>query len=459
MTSVNESEEQMAAAVQAEQALRRRLRLFGLQWMIFIVVAQAINVYAALSAHPTYWQEWRAPVIILLSLALIGLFFFHFFHFSASSWIPGRQGWPPTLAYAFSLWGAAYLLCLALTFLDRNLVWSYWILFGLCFALFSIPTLLIPLIVCQLTFFFVSGTLRWPLDTSDLGSLLGFSLLIISSLISAITISLLFSEQGRNVRLLRELAQAHSELEEAHRRLALSAAQEQELAILRERTRLAREMHDTLGHALTLVSVKLEVVRRLVRSDPERCEREIAETLQITRGAMSELRTSIANLRSPVLAHSSLRQAIASLAQRLAERCGWKLELELAPELEHLAGERQEALLKVIQEALTNIEKHAQATQVALRLRAEAGRLLLAIVDNGLGLPPAIEAGLAAPPDGSASAAPPGHYGLLGMRERIHELGGELAICRPTGGGCRLEASIPLIEVPHESDLSGQDSR
>ncbi|WP_069803974.1 sensor histidine kinase [Thermogemmatispora onikobensis] len=467
MTAVEKSEEHMAAASEAEQRFHRRLRLFGLQWLLFYIVALTIADYIVLSASPSYFHDWRAVTIILLSLLLLLVQGFHF----GRMWLRLERRWPPARPYALILWACCYLICLALACIDRGLAWDYWLVFGLCFSIFELPFLVWPLLCSLLTFLLLSGVFHWPLELNDLGVLGGLLLSLSSAVISALTIARLFREQERNARLLQELAQAHSELEEAHQRLALSAAQEQELAVLRERTRLAREMHDTLGHALTLVSVKLEVLRRLVGRDPQRCEREIVETLQVTREAMSGLRASIANLRSPVLLQGSLRQAITSIAQRRAARCGWSLELDLPPELEHLPGDRQEALLKIIetllkiiQEALTNIEKHAQATRVWLRLRTEAGRLQLTLADNGVGLPLEVQAQLAACSRDEAPVASdslfvpltdagsgPGHYGLIGMRERVHELGGELHLSCPADGGCRLHVSIPLIEAPRDT--------
>ncbi|MBX5455987.1 MAG: sensor histidine kinase [Thermogemmatispora sp.] len=450
----------MAAASEAQQRFYRHLRLFGLQWFLFYIVSLAIADYVVLNSSPSYFHNWRAVTIILLSLLLLLVQAFHF----GPMWLLRKRRWPPARPYALILWACCYLICLVLACIDRGLAWDYWLVFGLCFAIFELPFLIWPLLCSLLTFLLLSGVVHWPLELNDLGVLGGLLLSLSSAVISAFTIARLFNEQKRNTRLLQELTQAHSELEEAHRRLALSAAQEQELAVLRERTRLAREMHDTLGHALTLVSVKLEVLRRLVGRDPERCEREIVETLQVTREAMNELRAAIAKLRSPVLAQCSLGQAVAALAQRLAARCGWGLELDLPPELEHLPGDRQEILLKIIQEALTNIEKHAQATQVLLRLHTEAGRLQLTIADNGVGLPLEVQAQLAASNRDGAPAASdslfgplteagpgPGHYGLIGIRERVHELGGELRLCQPAGGGCQLDLSIPLIEAPREA--------
>src|SRR5260370_35927760 len=106
----------------------------------------------------------------------------------------------------------------------------------------------------------------------------------------------LISARFERNQLILHLSRANTELEEARRRLSESAVQEQELAVLRERTRLAREMHDTLGHALVLISIKLKAAQRLRQSDQERCDRELESTKEIVRTSMMELSACIANL-------------------------------------------------------------------------------------------------------------------------------------------------------------------
>ena len=89
---------------------------------------------------------------------------------------------------------------------------------------------------------------------------------------------------------------------------------------MRERTRLAREMHDTIGHALVLISVKLEAAQRLRERDPERCDHELESTKQIARETMTALRASIADLRSPALEHGHINHALSRSARELAQR-------------------------------------------------------------------------------------------------------------------------------------------
>ena len=104
---------------------------------------------------------------------------------------------------------------------------------------------------------------------------------------------------------------------------------------LRERTRLAREMHDTVGHALVLISIKLEAARRLRERDPERCDRELEATGEIARATMNDLRASIANLRSPALEREPACRALSRYAREMAQRASSAIiemgALELVP--------------------------------------------------------------------------------------------------------------------------------
>jgi signal transduction histidine kinase len=132
------------------------------------------------------------------------------------------------------------------------------------------------------------ATSTFAILKSNPGYLYGWRLVYVAVSIMGITgfvmlFQRLMGERFERDRLVNQLAQRNSELEEAHRQLSQSVAQEQELAVLRERTRLAREMHDTIGHALVLISVKLEAAQRLRERDPERCDRELESTKEITR--------------------------------------------------------------------------------------------------------------------------------------------------------------------------------
>src|SRR6202030_797045 len=168
----------------------------------------------------------------------------------------------------------------------------------------------------------------------DFGSLFGLGIAFFSFTAFAMLVQHLIGERYERNHLIQQLARVHSELEEAHRRLAESVAQEQELAVLRERTRLAREMHDTVGHALVLISIKLEAARRLRERDPQRCDRELEATGEIARATMNDLRASIANLRSPAFVREPASRALASYARDMAQRAGLRVTYDLHPDIE-----------------------------------------------------------------------------------------------------------------------------
>ncbi|HEY7419060.1 MAG TPA: sensor histidine kinase, partial [Ktedonobacteraceae bacterium] len=227
---------------------------------------------------------------------------------------------------------------------------------------------------------------------------------------------------------------------EAHHQLAQSVAQQQELAVLRERTRLAREMHDTIGHALVLISVKLEAAQRLRGRDPERCDHELEATKEIARGTMTTLRASIADLRSPTLEHEHIYHALRRSADELARRSGLHITCVLPEEAEDLSEALSETLWKVSQEAFTNIEKHAQAKNVEVEICHQDAQLLMHIHDDGIGLPPTFRTF-----NQDESPAHTGHYGLRGMLERVDAVGGHLTLQTAQGQGTTLEILVPFI--------------
>ncbi len=256
----------------------------------------------------------------------------------------------------------------------------------------------------------------------------------------------MIAERFKRNKLLEELTQTHNELAEAHQRLADTAAQEQELAVLRERNRLAREMHDTLGHALVLVTVKLEIAQRLRERDPERSNHELAATQQIVRESMNELRASIANLRSPALEHEPVCNALRRLVDEMAQRTGIHATYELQPDISSFPEQVEETLWKVGQEAIANVEKHAQASNVLLRVSHQEGTLHMILEDDGVGLPH--ECSRYKANGQTAYTSPVGHYGLNGMAERVAHIGGTLSLKPGAKHGTVVEVVLPLIEVP-----------
>jgi len=272
-----------------------------------------------------------------------------------------------------------------------------------------------------------------------MGAIIGIAISIFGTAALAMMLQYLINEHYTRNHLLEELAQAHAELAEAHHKLTFSAAQEQELAVLRERTRLAREMHDTLGHALVLISVKIEAAQRLRQRDLERSDRELESTKEIVRQSMKELRAFIANLRSPALEREPACRALSRTTREMAQRTGIHATYDLASDIEGLPEQVEETLWKVGQEAITNIEKHARANNTTLHISRNDGRILMRIADDGIGLPTNFCR--------TACTSPEGHYGISGMKEHVESLGGDMHLKSEQERGTVVEVKLPLVEA------------
>lgn len=238
---------------------------------------------------------------------------------------------------------------------------------------------------------------------------------------------LLFSAVTLRERAARSRSEILAEeLGEANRRLAALYASAQEVAVERERNRLAREIHDTLGHALTVIHVQLQSVKLLVPSDPSEAVRRVDQAAELARQGLTELRGSVRALRTSPDGRSSLEDRIRRLCHH-GDGVGVEPGFELAGEPRPLASESGEALFRAAQEALTNLRRHARArtARVTLDFR-QPDRVILAVADDGRG-----------------AASTEGGFGLTGIRERIQMTGGRMTIATAPGAGFRLTVEVP----------------
>lgn len=219
------------------------------------------------------------------------------------------------------------------------------------------------------------------------------------------------------------------ELREAHRQLQEHALRGEEMAVLEERNRLAREMHDTLGHRLTVASVQLEAAERLCPTDAERAAGLVGTVREQVREALAELRATVATLRSPIEADLQLRSALRRLMDHFETVTGLTINRVLPEEMPPLPNSHRQALYRAAQEGLTNIQKHAGASRVWLVLTIGDEAVTLLLGDDGKG---------ASPSSGR------GGFGLQGLRERAEQLGGEVHLDPRQGGGTQLSFRLPL---------------
>ena len=227
----------------------------------------------------------------------------------------------------------------------------------------------------------------------------------------------------------RESQALLAELQEAHSQLQDYALRAEELAVIEERNRLAREMHDTIGHRLTVASVQLEGAQRLCPSDPEQAASMIGTVRQQVREALTELRATVATLRTPIEADLQLRSSLKRLIKHFEEATGLTVHRVLPEEMPNLPHAHRLALVRTAQEALTNVQKHADASQVWFVLSIRNSTITLLISDDGRGL---------------RSGGKPAGYGLQGLRERASQLKGELYLEPRQGGGSQLSLRLPL---------------
>jgi signal transduction histidine kinase len=222
-----------------------------------------------------------------------------------------------------------------------------------------------------------------------------------------------------------------AELQEAHLQLQHSALQAEDLAVSEERNRLAREMHDTIGHRLTVSTVQLEGAQRLIAEEPERAARMVGTVREQVREALAELRQTVATLREPLEADLPLPQSLERLAKSFEAGTSVTVNLMLPNAMPELSNAHRLALFRAAQEGLTNIQRHARAECAWLQLTSTENGVLLRVSDNGVGLPATSE-------DDS--------IGLRGIRERAAQLGGSLLLEPRQGGGTLLSFALPVVE-------------
>jgi signal transduction histidine kinase len=242
----------------------------------------------------------------------------------------------------------------------------------------------------------------------------------------------------------KALEGSSAELALAHNRLQAYSAQVEEMAAIRERNRIAREIHDTLGHSLTLLAVQLETATQFEARGDLGLQDELREAQRVARSCLADVRHSVAALRPDDASLSSLQDGLRTLVAEYAVTCrDTAIELDLDEATQVLSSDLSMTLYRCAQEALTNIRKYAHATKVLVCLRTSDGpdgQVELSVLDNGQGNGQGSFA--------AAVASTPG-YGLLGMRERVAVLGGTVMAGPGREQGWCVEVVIPLMPRSH----------
>jgi signal transduction histidine kinase len=217
--------------------------------------------------------------------------------------------------------------------------------------------------------------------------------------------------------------------------LAARHAAEADFALLTtERTRLARELHDTLEQTIASVALQLDAVKGFFHGQPEESQRLLDAATNQLRESQADVRRSVWNLRSVKLEETTLAEALQQLGEALADTHGPKVEVRCQGVPVQVHPGVASHLFRIAQEGVTNALKHAQARRIEIILDFKPEAVALCVNDDGRGFEP-------------AAAATDGHFGLRGLKERARALGAELALDSKPGQGTRLRVTVPVTRL------------
>jgi len=247
------------------------------------------------------------------------------------------------------------------------------------------------------------------------------------------------------------LQQAHDLLEErvkertAQLKFQITARKESELqfkAVISERTRLAQELHDTLEQSLTGIALQLDTTSKLFQPKPESASAHLELARDLLSQSQVDVRRSVWDLRSRALEQFDLPGALTTSAKQLTDGTNVRVEFNAKGRVRPLPETVEDNLLRIAQEAMTNVIKHAQATAVEVELDYGPKNIILRLKDNGKGFDPSNTAG---PGEG--------HFGLLGISERAKRLGAELTVQSKPG-----EGALVLVQVNLDREFLAEDN-
>jgi signal transduction histidine kinase len=244
-------------------------------------------------------------------------------------------------------------------------------------------------------------------------------------------------------KILEDLQRERSELRtlgsELERRVAVRTLEVERLAeesryaaVVRERLKIARDLHDTLAHSMMAMLSEVRLLRRMQAREPAALSAELTRAEQIAQDGLNEARTAITQMRVNAVRDTGLGAALERLFGRFIDHTGIAGEFSADPAAANVGDERAETMYRIAEEALRNIERHAQATRVAMSLRIVDGTHLEFILeDNGIGFDP------------QAIAA--GHFGIVGLREQAQLIGALLELRSTYNSGTMVRLRLRIV--------------
>jgi len=375
------------------------------------------------------WSDW-----FVVSIRLIG------FTLSVSSilWNTPEDKLGMVTAFAIVAYAAPQFLYLPGRIRPRSFI-TLEIVLSASFALYTfalgtenavgyfyIPMFVIGCLSTMRTLYWVvpAGLLAFPLLLMGIGDReMDFYLSIVANLALFTAFGFGFGvfvrQKQEQANMLRLIEQKNAELERTIRQV-------ERVTLLEERSRMSRELHDTVGHSLTASIVAMEAVRKLMQRDPQSAEQRLNELIRFSRENLDRFRRTVHEM-----AMNELKLPIGELLRQTAEGFGAQTGTKMIIEIDPIPADPPEAvklaLLRCLQEALTNAKKHGGSTEIQIRLRMTGHTYCFDVRDNGSGFE-SMESG----------------FGISGMKERIESLRGSFRIESAIGEGTAITCIIPM---------------
>ncbi len=247
--------------------------------------------------------------------------------------------------------------------------------------------------------------------------------LVVSNTVAVFLVSAFVVLVRRTEAAHQESQRLLAELQKTHRQLQIYTAQAEQLAVVKDRNRLARDLHDSVSQTIFSMRLTTDAVRILQQRDPTQVSPQLDKLQELAQSALEKMRTLIHELRPSVVAEHGLVPALRHHITLMERQHGLKVALDVSGE-PHLSEEEAEQLYHVAEEALNNVLKHGQTDKATLTMRSEQNRMFLQVADNGKGFT-------------QKDIDKDNNVGLSGMRERVESVGGSLVIdSSPREGTC-----------------------
>jgi len=426
----------------------RRLRLFFIIWLgmvylgeSFTLLSRAIDIASCSSSNPAqcelHLNVTRMDVPLLLILTILMVLYGTLLWISLSTknkknlWVFCLQGGLVIVIYLL-IPVAELALSLFLALMLEMIVVFKQVRLAVGMTLVAAYTLLLLLILIQQWITFgANGKYLWLVIVPGIPFYLAQILFLVGYLI-------LYQQVAWSHA---QLATAHQELEETHAQLKVSTGRIEELTVLAERQRMARELHDTLAQGLTAVTMLVQgAYSHLTHQHYEQAQAIMQQTMKQAREILAMTRSTIGTLRSSDAQTAQTGYLVSEELARFSLLTDTPCHVEGLGLLAELPGSAQEQVRRFISEGLTNVARHAQARSVRVCAQENGSELVLEIEDDGIGFVAA------------DVAAQTGHYGLLGLGERARLVGGKLDLLSKPGQGTLLRFHIPMgsVEKTHE---------